>query len=72
MTYDSAYQDEFNIIKIILFFICRNNVLYYHDTTNQQINVLNTVEEDMSVFSETHIKNQDRLEIFIKSFAIPR
>src|SRR5210317_193221 len=57
VTYDSASDDTFIFHKnnSLIKFTCSQNGLYFHDTDNGQIHLLNTVEENMAGFSEHQI-----------------
>ena len=74
MTHESADEDEFKFYKnnSVLILYCSNNGLYYHDKTNRQINLLNSVSEKMIGFSETQIKNPNKQGIFMQYFSIPQ
>src|SRR5210317_205274 len=57
VTYDNASDDTFIVHKnnSLIKFTSSQNGLYLHDTDNIQISLLNTVDENMTVFSEQQI-----------------
>ena len=54
ITYDSSKGDRFTVHKPdkLVHFTCSKNGLYYHDTRNRQINLVNTVEENLIEFNK--------------------
>ena len=59
VTYDSWSGDKFIVHKPNkeIWFTCSKNGLYFHDTNNRQINLLNTVQENMTGLSKRQIEN---------------
>ena len=57
VTYDSSREDAFIVHKRDkkIYFTSSDNGLYYHDTTNRQVNLMNTVEENMLGYTERQI-----------------
>ena len=59
------------INKLCSNFSCSNNVLYYLDTANQQLNFLNTCAENMVGFSKTQSKKSKKSRDLYKILFYP-
>ena len=73
VTYDSDGQDRFTVHKPdkLVHFDCSKNGLYYHDTQDQNITLINTIEENLQGFSKHQIEQAKLARKLYHVMAIP-